>query len=473
MSTLVEKQLVAKPAPAAQSNLLVLWVMRFLALLASAVSGYLVWVALSAGNAVGCGGAMDCNAVLSSSWSKWFGLPVSIPAFSMYLTLLFVLVLAGPLAPENVRRLAWTLITAMTALAAAAALWFVSLQFFVIHEFCTWCFTIHVSGCGLFLLTLVAGRISLGRKLLAAAGAAAIGMAVLVTGQFLQKEQGGAVVQEVNNDGGAPPVRFDDELFQMNAGLAVGKAGADSSFLPDETDQPPTADSSADAANDDGEDGADGAATADGPADRVVSKQPQRIITVLAGKAELNAYRYPAVGPYDADHVIVELFDYTCPYCRQMYHHLEKAREIFGDQIVILLLPAPLCSDCNPHIHRTGEEHKDACQLAALSLALWRIDPEQFPAYHRWLMTGDRAPSAADARAKAEQLVGADRLAAELADPRLQERLAIGVQLYALAKLGKIPKLLLPHVVITYGPSVSGDEVLEKLEKHLGARRLQ
>ena len=123
-------------------------------------------------------------------------------------------------------------------------------------------------------------------------------------------------------------------------------------------------------------------------------------------------------------------------------------------------------------IQHTSERHKDACQLAALSLAVWRINAEQFPGYHNWLMTGDSPPSVPDAKARAIELVGESQLETQLADPHLWERLAIGVEVYRLAKQGVVPKLLLPKVMIT-GRATTREELFDMLARHLDIEQLR
>ncbi len=461
---------------ASRQQVLVLWVLRALALLACSVSGYLVWIALSAGEAVGCGGAMDCDAVLQSFWSKWLGLPVSIPALSMYLTLLFALAFAGPLAPDNVRKLAWTLTTALTSLAALAAVWFVFLQMAVVQAFCTWCFTVHVAGLGMFLLAISCGSLAMGRKLLVGSAFGAVGVAALIAGQYFQEDTSGGLVEDnVTNAANTPVVRLDAgqaraedgsgneplpggismsdlDIFRIEPG--DDEPGDDSN--PPITLDPPTVETP------------DPPSTPPAQIDPEASDEgKQRLLTVLGGTAELNAYQYPIIGSYESDHLVVELFDYTCPHCRSMHRQLAAAKPRFNGRVGFLQIPVPLNTACNPHVTRDSEKHRDACELAALALAVWRSQPAKFEEYHNWLMKDDHPPAVTDARAAAEQLIGTEQLIAQLGDPQLSGRIAVGGQLYKLARFGSIPKLLLPTSVFT-GRATTEDELVEMLTRHLG-----
>ena len=523
MSTLTDQSKAEKPRQAAtptdfESNSslpspLVLWVMRGVALLASVVCAYLVWIVLSGGTAVGCGGAMNCDEVLSSQWSTWFGVPVSFPAMSLYLSLLGVLAFAGAAAPDNVRRLAWNGIAGMTALAAVAGIYFIGLQLFDVKHLCTWCITLHACGFGLLLLTFAAGGGQLFPKFVSAGLFVSVGITTLIVGHVFQPQKQTLVADEFESSSSAPTVRFDigpsptvtpyEEMDTHTTGgdSASGAstnngstiAGDDNASLPagvsfsdlDGFRVTPGDNVSTDVVDVEPPDIDTGYTPSEEPlvpvvpssapedlASATAASDKQRLLNVLGGAAELNAYQYPIVGSYEADHVIIKLFDYTCPHCRQMHHHLEEAQAAAPDAIGVLMLAVPLNASCNPLVQHTSEKHKDACALAALSLAVWRLKPDQFRGYHHWLMTGDHAPSVPDAKAKAIELVGESPLETQLADPHLWQRLAIGVEVYRLAKKGVVPKLLLPKVMIT-GRATTRDELFDMLARHLDIEQLR
>ena len=98
------------------------WLLRALALVALVAAGYLSWASSSDG-AVVCGsGALDCEAVLQSRWSHWFNVPVSVPAVSLYATMLMAMAFIGPAAAPRLRRAAWGLLTVLMVVAMLALL---------------------------------------------------------------------------------------------------------------------------------------------------------------------------------------------------------------------------------------------------------------------------------------------------------------------------------------------------------------
>jgi uncharacterized membrane protein len=120
-----------------------------LALIAAAISAYLLFIALaSRGLPVGCGDDSGCAEVLTSRWSVIAGIPVSAPALIVYLV-----VFALALLPS--RPLARTLLTITAIVLLYAAVWFVGLQWVVLKAICPWCMVEHGLGfaMGITILT--------------------------------------------------------------------------------------------------------------------------------------------------------------------------------------------------------------------------------------------------------------------------------------------------------------------------------
>lgn len=115
---------------------------------ALAVSAYLAWSALIHGSVAGCSanGVWDCSHVLSSRWSKCLGIPVSIPAMAIHITLLSSLTLAYFGVSNGVKRIADRMLFFCACCAALAALWFIGLQVFVVGKLCKWCMVAHATG---------------------------------------------------------------------------------------------------------------------------------------------------------------------------------------------------------------------------------------------------------------------------------------------------------------------------------------
>src|SRR5690349_18993024 len=77
---------------------------RVLAAIALAVSAYLAWQsAAGRGGPVGCGPGSDCEQVLSTRWSRWRGVPVSVLAAGVYFAIFAASSGAGPRHPTGRR----------------------------------------------------------------------------------------------------------------------------------------------------------------------------------------------------------------------------------------------------------------------------------------------------------------------------------------------------------------------------------
>ena len=90
-----------------------LWSLRLLCIIALSVSGYLAWTAFNSSEVYGCGGGevFDCGHVLTSQYSKVLGIPVSVPAFALYASMIGVLFFFRPGASAKFLRAGWTVMT--------------------------------------------------------------------------------------------------------------------------------------------------------------------------------------------------------------------------------------------------------------------------------------------------------------------------------------------------------------------------
>jgi uncharacterized membrane protein len=161
------------------------WSMRLVCLTALAVTGYLALTALRSEEVAGCGSgvAFDCSFVLHSRWSKVLGLPVSIPAFALYVVLLSAISFPRRLTRSHLQ-LAWGLVTVGAIAAGLSALWFIGLQLFVVRHLCMYCLAAHL--CGLALCAAVLWKQPLGGRVTARlAGLSVLGVSVLLGAQLL------------------------------------------------------------------------------------------------------------------------------------------------------------------------------------------------------------------------------------------------------------------------------------------------
>ena len=171
-----------RPAP--------LWAIRLLAASAFGVCLYLSWTALQLSGPVGCGAAAGCAEVLGSRWSKWLGVPVSAPAATVYLSILIASFWIGRGRSATARRRATAIVAAAALVAGGAAIWFVYLQAAVVEQVCPYCLAAHACGILIAVLLLLNLRVAAPRfTWTTPALAGAVGVCILVAGQFIVKPQ--------------------------------------------------------------------------------------------------------------------------------------------------------------------------------------------------------------------------------------------------------------------------------------------
>ena len=107
----------------------ILWVVAALAVIAAATSGYLFWLSLTALAPAGCGPSSGCEEVLTSRWSRWFGVPVSALAVATYLAITGVAIGLTRARSPSRRPLLAAALLALGLAAGGAAGWFTYLQF--------------------------------------------------------------------------------------------------------------------------------------------------------------------------------------------------------------------------------------------------------------------------------------------------------------------------------------------------------
>ena len=156
---------------------------RILAAVSAAVSTYLLVTSLRGGIVAGCGPASGCEDVLASRWAYWLGMPVSGPALLIYATMFVATFWATPDTSPPVRQRAMTLLSIAAWVVVAAALWFVTLQIFVVRHFCPYCLVAHGAAAGAAILILRGGP----RPSRVAAIGAVLGVAALLAGHWLNR----------------------------------------------------------------------------------------------------------------------------------------------------------------------------------------------------------------------------------------------------------------------------------------------
>lgn len=204
--------------------------------------------------------------------------------------------------------------------------------------------------------------------------------------------------------------------------------------------------------------------TANKPAPK--PKPKARIVSFSGGRTRLNVRHWPLIGNPDAKYIFVEMFDYTCPHCRNTHRAIDGAFKKMGDDLGIVVLPVPLDARCNSSVRVTNAQHREACEVARIAVAVWRCNPSIFHEFHDWMFSTSRSRTAREAKAYGERLVGKDKLDAELAKPYAMQYLKKHVQLYQRVGGGTVPKMLFPRATLG-GSITSSSTMVRTIERHL------
>jgi len=191
-----------------------------------------------------------------------------------------------------------------------------------------------------------------------------------------------------------------------------------------------------------------------------------RVVSFFKGRKHYNAVTMPHLGPSGAKHVMVKYFDYTCSSCRDVHEDLHFVTESHPDTFCIILLPVPLDRHCNPFFPADLTNHDHACELARLSLAAWRANPERWPEVHERLFSRPVLPPEV-AEAAVGQIVGYDELARALEDPWINQILETGIKDFKqmIFRSGAMPKLVVGDDEVLHGAPRSREVLLETLER--------
>ena len=241
---------------------------------------------------------------------------------------------------------------------------------------------------------------------------------------------------------------------------AEGEKPAENSTTPAEGDKPATETSTKDGDAEATEKKDEKAEPAKADPEPVVPER--KLITVAGNRITLDVKQWPLLGHADAQYVFVEMFDYTCPHCRNTHHAIKGAFENYGDRLAILALPVPLERACNDAA--SGGGHAGSCDLAKISIAVWRVSPEKFHEFHDWMFETTRSATAA--RAQAEKLVGAEKFRKEYGSKIPSEYVKRHVDLYKKVGQGSVPKLLFPKSTIN-GEINSKSTMVSTIEREL------
>lgn len=198
------------------------------------------------------------------------------------------------------------------------------------------------------------------------------------------------------------------------------------------------------------------------PTAAVPAAPKPKLVTVGGNRISLNVHQWPVLGNPDARYVFVEMFDYTCPHCRNTHHAVKGALKRYGDDLAIVALPVPLEAACNAAA--SGGGHPGACELAKIAVTVWRVDPSKFREFHDWVF--ESHATAATARKRAEDLVGMAEFRKEFSSKIPGDYIKRHVDLYVKVGSGSVPKLMFPQSTMT-GEVNSIETLCNTIEREL------
>jgi hypothetical protein len=196
-----------------------------------------------------------------------------------------------------------------------------------------------------------------------------------------------------------------------------------------------------------------------------------RMLSLYQGQFLLRLDDVPYTGSLDATNVVVYLFDYTCPHCRDLHGILKTAQTQLSNQLGVVALPMPMSTNCNPLIPADFQVSSNACGYARLGLGLWRLQPSAYWQFDDWFFATNKPPSLAEARDFASQLVEPSKLEAAMGDPWVAQQILVDCQLHynnwQATGQPAMPQLILGPAV-SVGPLNSVQHLVALLGRYLG-----
>jgi uncharacterized membrane protein len=190
-----------------------------------------------------------------------------------------------------------------------------------------------------------------------------------------------------------------------------------------------------------------------------------RLALFFDGSKGYRVSELPHIGRADAQHVLIEYFDYGCGACRTMSSYLDALVAAHPEEICVVLLPMPLDRDCNPLLPPLEPGHPGACEMARASLAIWRHARENFHAFHTALLAD---PTAENASMLASALLGDP--AAAMRDPWVDSIIQTNISDWQVisADNPKLPKLIVGERRIMQGFPATEAEFIQVIADQLG-----
>ena len=445
---------------------------RTLAFAAACCAAYLTWVTLTHGTVAGCGDEssnLACDDVLRSPWSRVAGIPVSLLGLFVYAAIFATSIASHSFTRQQLVEVMRHCFQTAIAIAFCSAVWFLFLQLFVLGHICPYCLIIH--GCGIMIAVIAWGSVAL----------EVVRNSRPSQMEVMQKLTIGSVQASTSNVESSLSAKSGTRWSALFTLVAIGSLVTVQSLFPARTYEvielekslaalivDPQADAiPSDARPDSAINIASSAESSvrENLTESIIAPvEPQPVVpgpisarklSFLKGRLEINIHDHGLLGPPDADSVVIELVDYTCPDCRQVHQYLKQAREELADRLAVVVFPVPLETSCNPYIRSTHSKHQGACKYARLALAVFTVAPKEFAPFHDWLMDADEPPPFEQAVQYAENLVGTDHDLRAVESTRLRDY----VRLFQAANIHRLPAMIIGDRVLLGVPKDTSDIV--------------
>lgn len=381
------------------------------AIAAALLALYLAAASWGGESVAGCGATSGCDAALSSAWSRWLGVPVSLMAVVVYVLMAVAAAGAWSAPDHRVRQAAWMGLLFTVGVIPPAAVWFLIVMLTKLDAACPYCTAVHALGLlGSAVVVAEWRRLkrsdrSVARRRGVDFSAIAVGM--MAAGALI----GGQVLRPVET--------FQVVLLPSPAQTTLAAAVADMSSAAEESTLVAGSESG----------------VADGASDwtpYASGTGADRQITPTHTEMTLPLPDLPLIGPRDARHIILFLGDYRCEHCRRMHAMLSAVVQRYAGEVAYAVLPFPLNRRCNAWMPEGAEKdrYNRSCEVARLALAVHRADPAMFAVWDEWMTEYGGTPPLSGAVEKAVALVGREALDQALSDPWIEQQLQRNVSLF-------------------------------------------
>lgn len=166
-------------------------------------------------------------------------------------------------------------------------------------------------------------------------------------------------------------------------------------------------------------------------------------------KAVLDTTDSPFIGPADSTKTVVEFFDYNCPACKMQFEQLDALHKTDSD-VKIIFKEYPIFGAQSEANSRLG-------------LAVHRIAPDQYFAWHTKMMSNKGRTDEATALKYATELgINEAKLKEEAAGPKVEEILAAERALGQKLNLQGTPSLVIGDELVPH--AMGADEIKAKFK---------